>query len=140
MVIGHAAAEVGPTEVTIVDETSIPEPLTDTPGNPEAGRDWVIDRRLGNCLSCHAITALADEPYHGETGPTLDGVADRYNEAELRLQVVNSKVLNPNSLMPGFYRVEGLNQVKEEFEGKPILTAQQVEDVVAYLLTLKEEG
>ncbi len=121
---------------TVVDY-AIPEPLTGEPGDPERGRAVAINRQLGNCLSCHAMP-IPEQPFHGETGPALHGVGDRLSEAQLRLQVVNSHEINPMSMMPPFYAVEGRHRVAENFEGKPILSAQQVEDVVAYLKTLKE--
>jgi L-cysteine S-thiosulfotransferase len=113
-------------------------PLTATAGNAQKGAQAVINRRLGNCLSCHEISALKDEPFHGEIGPSLDGVAGRWDTATLRMIVVNAKrVFGPDTVMPAFYRIDGLNRVRPEFAGKPILTAQQVEDVVAFLSTLK---
>jgi sulfur-oxidizing protein SoxX len=133
---GGQADELAPYE--IVDEISIPQPLTGAPGDPDKGRETFLDRKLGNCLGCHAVSELAAEPFHGEVGPPLDGVADRYEEGELRLRVVNAKALNPDTIMPGFYAVDGLHRVTAEFAGKPILTAEQVEDVVAYLMTLKD--
>jgi sulfur-oxidizing protein SoxX len=122
----------------IVDEVSIPEPLTGKPGDADKGREAFINRKQGNCLGCHAVTELEAEPFHGEVGPPLDGVADRYEEGEIRLQVVNAKANNPDTIMPGFYVADGLHRVAEKFQGKTILTATQVEDIVAYLLTLKE--
>jgi L-cysteine S-thiosulfotransferase len=117
---------------------TIPAPLTTKAGDPKAGQQVVIDRRLGNCLSCHEIGALRTEPFHGEIGPSLDGVAGRWNAAGLRMIVVNAKkVFGDGTAMPAFYRVDGLNRVRPEFAGKPILTAQQVEDVIAYLGTMK---
>ena len=83
------------------------------------------------------MTKLSAHPFHGEIGPSLDGVAERYEEPQLLLQVVNAKEINPDTIMPGFYRTEGLHLVSDKFKGKPILTAQEVEDVVAYLKTLK---
>ena len=117
---------------------TIPAPLTTKAGDPEAGQQVVIDRRLGNCLSCHEIGALRTEPFHGEIGPPLDGVAGRWDAASLRMIVVNAKkVFGDGTVMPAFYRIEGLYRVRPEFAGTPILTAQQVEDVVAYLGTMK---
>lgn len=133
--VGHAEE---PANYEVVDETSIPEPLTGKPGDADQGRLTFIDRKLGNCLGCHAVTELEAEPFHGEVGPPLDGVADIYEEGELRLRVVNPKIANPDTIMPGFYVTEGLHRVAEKFQGKTILTAGQVEDIVAYLLTLKE--
>jgi len=122
----------------VVDEISIPEPLTDKPGDPEMGRQIAIDRKKGNCLACH-IMPIPEQSFHGETGPDLHGVAKRYEIGELRLRVVNPKVINPDTLMPAFYRTEGLHRVMENFQGKPILNAQEVEDVLAYLMTLDSE-
>ncbi len=134
---GPSLAE-GPVAYEIVDEMSIPASLTGAAGDPAKGRETFINRKQGNCLGCHAVTELAAEPFHGEVGPPLDGVADRYEEGEIRLQVVNAKVMNPDTIMPGFYVTDGLHRVAEKFQGKTILTADQVEDIVAYLMTLKE--
>ncbi|WP_299444129.1 sulfur oxidation c-type cytochrome SoxX [uncultured Rhodospira sp.] len=121
----------------VVDGYTIREPLTDTPGDPVMGRKWAINRKLGNCLSCHQMP-IPEEQFHGETGPALYGVADVYDEGELRLRIVDPKVLNPHSMMPSFYKVEGLNRVMKGFQDKPILSAQQVEDIVAYMMTLRD--
>ena len=84
------------------------------------------------------VTSLLDEEqFHGEVGPPLDGVGDVYSAAELRARIVNPKTDLPDTIMPSFYHLGG-NRVAEQFAGKTILTAQEVEDVVAYLLTLKE--
>jgi L-cysteine S-thiosulfotransferase len=123
----------------IVDGTSIPVPLTGEPGDAARGRAVVAQRQQGNCLACHEIPALADEPLHGTVGPSLAGVARRYDEAELRLRIVDPKQINPDTVMPAFYRRDGLYRVAQEFQGKTILTAQQVEDVLAFLLTFDEE-
>lgn len=140
LTVGHADPGLADELVAyeVVDGMSIPEPLTGSPGDPDKGRETFIDRKLGNCLGCHAVSELEAEPFHGEVGPPLDGVADIYEEGELRLRVVNPKAFNPDTIMPGFYVTEGLHRVMEDFAGKPILTAEQVEDIVAYLMTLKE--
>ena len=117
---------------------AIPAPLTGRPGDPKEGGKVVAERRLGNCLSCHEIDALREEEFHGDVGPSLDGVAGRWDTGTLRMIVVNAKtVFGEETVMPAFYRVDGLNRVRSQFLGKPILTAQQVEDVVAFLATLK---
>lgn len=121
----------------IVDEISIPDPLTDQPGDPVKGREVAIDRKKGNCLACH-ILPIPEQSFHGETGPDLNGVADRYEIGELRLRVVNPKVINPGTMMPAFYRSDGFHRVSKKFEGKTILSAQEVEDLLAYLMTLRE--
>ncbi len=134
----QAADPIAPDKVVIKDG-QLDKSLTGKAGDPAAGRNWFIGRTLGNCLACHVNKETSDEQFHGEVAPPLDGVADRYDEAQLRAIVVNSKaVFGDQSLMPGFYRVSGLNRVAEKFAAKTILTAQQVEDVVAYLKTLKE--
>ncbi len=124
-------------ELEIVDG-GIPKSLTGKPGNAEAGKKAIINRKLGNCLACHTLSTLADQPFHGEIGPTLDGVADRYEEPQLRLIVANAKAVFDGSMMPGFLVTDGLNRVAKNFQGKSILEPAHVEDIVAYLLTLKE--
>ena len=90
-------------------------------------------------MACHANSDLEDQPFHGEVGPSLDGVGDRWSAGELRAILVNSKaVFGDGTIMPAFYRDSGFNRPAEKFVGKTILTGQQVEDVIAYLLTLKE--
>ncbi|BDE06172.1 hypothetical protein WPS_14480 [Vulcanimicrobium alpinum] len=116
----------------------VPESLTGRPGDPVEGRKVVEDRKLGNCLSCHAFPFAAEDP--GNIGPDLQGVGARLSPAELRLRVVNMKVLDPQTIMPAYYRVAGLRDVGKAFGGKPILTAQQVEDVVAFLASTKSTG
>jgi sulfur-oxidizing protein SoxX len=115
---------------------AIPEPLTDQPGDAERGRRIVLDREGGDCVICHAMP-LPQRQFHGTIGPPLDGVGSRYSAGELRLRLGDPKALNPDTIMPAYYRVEGLHRVHERYRGKPILTAQQIEDVVAYLLTLQ---
>jgi sulfur-oxidizing protein SoxX len=115
---------------------AIPEPLTDQPGDAERGRRIVLDRERGDCVICHAMP-LPQRRFHGSIGPHLDGVGARYSAGELRLRLVDPKALNPDTIMPAYHRVEGLQRVHERYHGGPILTAQQIEDVVAYLLTLQ---
>lgn len=135
---GETVTEQGIT-YEIVDGSAIPSPLTAEPGDPVRGREVFVSRSLGNCLACHQVTALEAEPYHGNVGPNLDGVADRLSEGELRLRIVDPKVVNPDTIMPAFFRASDLHEVLDRFSGKTILSAQQVEDVVAFLATLKEQ-
>jgi sulfur-oxidizing protein SoxX len=118
-----------------VVEFSIPKPLTATPGDPARGRALALDRSKGNCITCHEMPVQAD--FQGNLGPPLDGVGSRYEPGELRLRLVDSKRINPDSNMPSYYRLEGLVGVRRDWRGKTILSAQEVEDVLAYLLTLK---
>jgi len=133
------AETVKPEAVKITDDGTIPKSLTGKPGDPVAGKKAFVGRKLGNCLACHVNKDASEQQFHGEVGPALDGVADRHEPGALRAIIVNSKaVFGYQTLMPGFYRNVGLNRVNKKFKGKTILSPQQVEDVLAYLLTLKE--
>ena len=119
------------------NDYSISEPLCDLKGNAERGRTLVIDRKIGNCLACHQMP-IPEEEFHGTIAPPLIGVGGRYTAGQLRIRLVDIKLLNPASLMPSFYKnPDNLQRVAKEFQGRPPLTAQQVEDIVAYLDTLK---
>jgi sulfur-oxidizing protein SoxX len=117
---------------------AIPQPLTDQLGNPERGRRIVLDREGSDCIICHAMP-LPQRQFHGNIGPPLDGVGSRYTAGELRLRVADPRVIHPETIMPAYYKVGGRHRVLDRYRHKPILTAQQIEDVVAYLLTLKSE-
>lgn len=132
-----AMAEVLPTAVTFEDG-AVALSLTDQPGDPVLGREVFTGRKLGNCLACHQNAEVAELSFHGEVGPPLDGVADRWSEAELRGIVANSKMMFEGTIMPSFYRLENGARPLADFEGQTILSAQQVEDVIAYLQTLSE--
>ena len=132
-----AMAETAPGDVAFADG-AVEQSLTGGAGDAENGRAVFVDRSLGNCVTCHANSDVADVPFHGEVGPTLDGVADRWTEAELRGLVVNSKMMFEGTIMPGFYVKDPAPRVREDLVGKTILTASEVEDVVAYLMTLKD--
>lgn len=111
------------------------EALTEEPGDPGRGRAVVLDRDRGHCLLCHRIAQL-DEGFQGTIGPPLANVGDRLSLRELRARVVDPTQLNPATVMPAYHRVENLRQVAEAYRGQPILTAQEVEDVIAFLATL----
>ncbi len=111
--------------------------LTGKPGDPAKGQAVMVNRQLGNCLACHAVEKLNKEPFHGNVGPSLDGVASRMSEGEIRLRVIDGTKVNAETMMPPFYRVDGLNRVIPRFQGRTILTPEQVEDVVAFLVTIK---
>ncbi len=106
-------------------------------GNPQRGRAIVIAPDKGSCLTCHHLP-IDEELFHGTVGPDLTTIASRLTEAEIRLRIVDEKMINPNTIMPGYYRDPNkFNQVAEAYYGKTFLTAQEVEDVIAYLMTLK---
>ncbi len=131
-----AAAPVELVKYEIKDGTSIPKSLTGKAGDAKKGREIAIHRKKGNCLACHSLP-IPEQSFHGDVGPDLQGVAGRYSEGELRLRLVNAKAVNEDTIMPAFYKKDGLNRVMKKFEGKTVLSAQDVEDIVAYLMTLK---
>jgi sulfur-oxidizing protein SoxX len=116
---------------------AIPEPLTGTSGDPAAGRAIVVDRRLGACLLCHT-GPFAEERFQGTLAPDLSGAGSRWSPGQLRLRLVDATRLEPATIMPPYYRVDGLTRVGSPWLGRPILTARQVEDVVAFLTTLRD--
>ena len=116
---------------------AIPASLPATPGDPVRGRAHVGDRRVGLCLLCH--TGPFPEPrLHGTLGPDLTGVGSRLLPGQLRLRLADSTRLNPDTIMPPYYRTDGLARVARSYAGKPILGAAQIEDVVAFLATLRD--
>lgn len=133
-----SAGEVTPTEIKF-DDGSVAMSVSGAAGDAANGRNVFMNRKKGNCLACHTNSDMPEQSFHGEVGPPLDGAADRWSEAELRGIVANAKMTFEDTIMPAFYRTSGFNRNQEKFEGKSILTAQEVEDVVAYLKTLKEE-
>lgn len=128
---------------------AINTPLGGKRGNAERGVQWIISPATGHCIACHEIPALKDRitpedrtsrrrlGYHGTIGPSLAGVASRYTEGELRLLIVDPRLVRPAAIKPPFHSVDARHDVAPTCEGKPILSAQQVEDIVAFLKTLK---
>jgi sulfur-oxidizing protein SoxX len=143
--VGTAAmAETAPVAVAY-EEGAVAQSLSGTPGNPDEGANVMSNRGLGNCVACHAVSAMPDVAFQGNVGPSLDGVADRWDEAHLRGIVSDAKMTFDGTIMPSFYKVGPYIRQGDAFTGKaaegelpPLLTAQQIEDVVAYLMTLKE--
>ena len=120
----------------VVKDGKIAKSLTGKPGNAANGRKLAINRKLGNCLACH-VMPIPEQTFHGLVGPDLNGVASRRSAGEVRLLIVNPKLANPDTIMPAFYRKDGLHRVMKKFQGKTMLSAEQVEDLVAYTMTLK---
>jgi sulfur-oxidizing protein SoxX len=114
----------------------IPNSLTGRAGDAARGRDIALSRERGNCIVCHVLPA-PDEKLHGDVGPNLKGVGGRLSEAQMRLRLVDGRRLNPTSMMPSYYRLDGLKRVAAAYAGKPVLTADEIEDVLAYLMTLR---
>ncbi|MCB1333111.1 MAG: sulfur oxidation c-type cytochrome SoxX [Roseivivax sp.] len=146
LVAGVANANpVAPTDVAYDDSGAVAESLTGVAGDAANGAKVMTDRGKGNCVACHAVTALSDAPFHGTVAPTLDGVGGVRSEAELRGIVANAKMTFEGSVMPPFYKTTGFTRPGDGYTGKaapadlaPILTAQEIEDVVAFLATLKD--
>jgi len=122
---------------TWAQQDSIPEPLTGQPGDAARGRAIVASRTVGLCLLCHS-GPIPEERFQGNLAPGLTGAGSRSTPGQLRLRLVDAARLNPDTIMPPYYRVDGLARVARNFQGKTILTAQQIEDVVAYLATLRD--
>ncbi|MCQ0972138.1 sulfur oxidation c-type cytochrome SoxX [Paracoccus sp. TK19116] len=140
-----AFAETAPKDVAFDEYGEVAESLTGTAGDPESGAA-LMDRGKGNCIACHQVSDLSELPFQGDIGPSLDGAAGRWSEAQLRGIVVNAKNTFPDTMMPSFYHTGPYIRPGDGFTGKapegelpPILTAQAVEDVVAYLMTLTDE-
>lgn len=139
-----SAAEVAPSNVEF-EGGSVGQSLSGMPGDATSGREVVGDKSLGNCVACHQVSDLSDVPFQGEIGPSLDGAGERWSEAELRGIVANAKIMFPETMMPSFYKTEGFIRPGNAYTGEapddtfgPLLSAQQIENVVAYLVTLKE--
>ena len=115
---------------------AIPQSLTGTRGDPDRGRAVVVAREY-TCLLCHS-GPFPEQRFQGDLSPDLKGTGARWSEGELRLRMVDASRLNPATIMPAYYKIEGLNRVAPTWRGKPILTAEQIEDVVAYLATLRD--
>ncbi len=115
---------------------AIAQPLTETPGDATRGRAIVADRQVGLCLLCHT-GPFPEERFQGNLAPDLAGAGARWSAGQLRLRIADPRRLNPNALMPSYYRADGLVRVGRNWQGQPVLSAQQVEDVVAFLQTLK---
>jgi len=134
---GAAASSGGGLVPFAVVGDAIPTPLDARDGVAERGLGLMSDRRGGNCLICHKVSQ-SNEPFQGEIGPPLDGIGKRLSPAQIRLRIADPIRLNPATPMPSYYRVDRLVNVAPEYRGLPVLDAQQIEDIVAYLSSLKE--
>jgi sulfur-oxidizing protein SoxX len=132
-----AWAQQRPGDVVVIEGDAIPEPLAARPGEAARGRAIVANRSVGLCLLCHG-GPIPEERFQGTLAPSLAGAGARWSVSQLRLRIVDGARLNPDTIMPPYYRTTGLHRVARAFEGKTILTAEQIEDVVAYLASLKD--
>lgn len=140
------AGPVAPANVAYTEDGAVEASLSGVAGDPEAGAKVMTTKSLGNCVACHQVTALSEAPFHGNVGPSLDGVGDRWNLAELRGILSNAKKTYEGTVMPAYYVVDGFTRPGNAYTGKaaegaldPLLSAQQIEDVIAFLSTLKDE-
>lgn len=131
--VTHAQEPLRPYQIV---GNAIPVSLTGRPGDPARGRAIVVDRQ-NTCLLCHS-GPFPEERLQGDLSPSLKGAGARWTEGELRLRMVDDSRLNPATIMPSYYKIDGLTRVGAAWRGKPILTADQIEDVVAYLVTLRD--
>jgi sulfur-oxidizing protein SoxX len=120
----------------VVVGDAIPASLTGAPGDPVRGRALTVDRSSA-CILCHS-GPFPEQKFQGDLAPNLAGAGSRWSEGQLRLRLVDASRLNPATIMPSFYRVDGLDRVGAAWRDKPILSAEQIEDIVAYLITLRE--
>ncbi len=132
----YVHAEIAPAAVVVVGD-AIPAPLSLAPSDAIRGRGIVLDRANGNCLICHQVPEPT-EAFQGSLGPDLKGIGSRLTAGQMRLRLVDQARLNPTTLMPPFYRTEGLVRVAPKFAGLPVLMASEIEDVIAYLATLRD--
>jgi len=120
----------------VFSNDALPTPLPGAKGDPARGRAVVVNRQAGLCLLCHS-GPFPEERFQGTLGPDLNGIGSRLSEGQIRLRIVDPGRFNPSTIMPSYFRTDGLSRVAPSFKDKPILNAQQIEDVVAFLATLK---
>ena len=132
----HAVAAQAIVPYEVVGD-GVPRPLTAEAGDAGRGRAIVASRQTGLCLLCHS-GPVPEERFQGNLAPSLAGAGARATPDQLRLRVADAARLNPDTIMPPYFRLDGLSRVAKNYQGKTILSARQIEDVVAYLATLKE--
>ena len=137
---GTLASSVGAHAQSLLPYTisgdGIADSLTGAPGDPARGRALVAERS-STCILCHSAP-LPEVRFQGDLAPNLAGAGGRSSIPQLRLRLVDAARLNPATIMPSYYRVDGLQRVGRNWQGKPILSAEQIEDIVAYLATLRD--
>jgi sulfur-oxidizing protein SoxX len=135
--VSHAQVETDLRATYTIVGDGIPKPFTGDKPNVENGRRIVTERQTGLCVLCHS-GPFPEARFQGDLATNLAGTGSRWNEAQLRLRLVDASQLNPQTIMPSYFRTHGLKRVSWQYRGQPVLNAQQIEDVVAFLKTLKE--
>lgn len=138
LLLAMAMPAMASAQSAMVTGDAVVQSLTGSAGDPARGRAIIADRQKGFCLLCHG-GPFPEEPLQGNLAPSLAGAGSRWNEGQLRLRLMDNKRVNPESIMPAYHRIEGLNRVGANWRDRPILSAAEIEDVLAFLMGLKTE-
>jgi sulfur-oxidizing protein SoxX len=138
LLLAMAMPAMASAQSAMVTGDAVVQSLTGSAGDPARGRAIIADRQKGFCLLCHG-GPFPEEPLQGNLAPSLAGAGSRWNEGQLRLRLMDNKRVNPESIMPAYHRIEGLNRVGAIWRDRPILSAAEIEDVLAFLMGLKAE-
>ena len=138
LLLAMAMPAMASAQSAMVTGDAVVQSLTGSAGNPTRGRAIIADRQKGFCLLCHG-GPFPEEPLQGNLAPSLAGAGSRWNEGQLRLRLMDNKRVNPESIMPAYHRIEGLNRVGAIWRDRPILSAAEIEDVLAFLMGLTAE-
>lgn len=138
LLLAMAMPAMASAQSAMVTGDAVVQSLTGSAGDPARGRAIIADRQKGFCLLCHG-GPFPEEPLQGNLAPSLAGAGSRWNEGQLRLRLMDNKRVNPESIMPAYHRIEGLNRVGANWRDRPILSAAEIEDVLAFLMGLKAE-
>ena len=138
LLLAMAIPAMARAQAGVVKNDAVPQSLTGRAGDPQRGRAIIIDRQKGFCLLCHS-GPFNEEPLQGNLAPSLEGAGSRWNEGQLRLRLMDNKRVNPESIMPAYHRIEGLNRVAPAWRDRPRLCASEIEDVLAFLMGLTAE-
>jgi len=138
LMLAIAMPAMATADATVLADDAVAQSLTGNAGDPQRGRAIIADRQKGLCLLCHS-GPFPEEPLQGNLAPSLEGAGSRWNEGQLRLRLMDNKRINPESIMPAYHRIEGLNRVGATWRDRPVLNAAEIEDVLAFLMGLKAE-
>ena len=138
LLLAMAIPTMASAQAAMVTGDAVVQSLTGSAGDPARGRAIIVDRQKGFCLLCHS-GPFPEEPLQGNLAPSLEGAGSRWTEGQLRLRLMDNKRVNPESIMPAYHRIEGLNRVGNAWRERPILSAAEIEDVLAFLMGLKAE-